>query len=172
MAVVAVKSTAVTNATATPRVQNTPGLEGGVVVRAVNGNVAVANGDSANSVYRFGKVRSSDYIDRIRVVSADIGTTTAGTLGLHDLLSHSNGGTVVDADLFTGTITLNAGAIDTDFTFTAAGDEAALYTNSEKRVWELLGLTSDPGKEYDVSLTLTGAADAAGTILVRVYVVR
>ena len=63
------------------------------------------------------------------------------------------------------------GAIDTDATFEAAA-AGGLYTNGEKRVWEALGLSTDPGKEYDVVLGLTAAADAAGTVLVRVYVVR
>lgn len=171
MAVVNLKSTAVTNANATPRTQNTVGLEGGAVIRAVNGFANVASGDSATSTYRIGKIRSDDYVDRIRMVSADIGTTTAADLGLYDLLTNSNGGTVVDVDFFGSAISLNGGAIDSDVTFEAAA-AGGLYTNGEKRVWEALGLTTDPGKEYDVALTLTGAADAAGTVLVRVYVVR
>lgn len=171
MAVVNVKSTAVTNANALPRVQNTVGLEGGQVVRAVNGNVALGSGDSIASIYRFGKIRSDDYVDRIRMVSADVGTTGAGDLGLYDLLTNSNGGTVVDVDFFGSAIVLSGGAIDSDVTFESAA-AGGLYTNSEKRVWEALGLTTDPGKEYDVALTLTTATDATGTVLVRVYVVR
>lgn len=171
MAVVALKSTAVTNANATPRTQNSVGLEGGKLVRAVNGFANVASGDSIASTYRIGKIRSDDFVDRIRVVSADIGTTTAADLGLYDLLTHTNGGTVVDADFFASAISLSGGAIDTDATFEAAA-AGGLYTNGEKRVWEALGLSTDPGKEYDVVLGLTAAADAAGTVLVRVYVVR
>ena len=34
-------------------------------------------------------------------------------------------------------------------------------------MWEALGLTADPFKEYDITLTLTGAADATGTALFR-----
>jgi hypothetical protein len=35
-----------------------------------------------------------------------------------------------------------------------------------------LGLSADPNLQYDVGLTLTGAADAAGTVLLEVdYVV-
>lgn len=165
MAVVALKSTAVTNANATPRVQNPAGIQNGVVKRS-QGFAAVGNGDSIGSTYRIGKVRSSDYMHRIRIVSADIGTTTAADLGLYDVLTHSNGGAVVDADFYASAVVLNAGAIDSDITFEAAA-AGGLYTNAEKRVWESLGLTADPHKEYDLTLTLTGAADAAGTVLVR-----
>lgn len=171
MAVVAVNSTGVANYNATPRVQLTTGIADGVVVRAINDTVAVASGDSATSVYRFGKIKSSDYVDRLRMVSADIGTTTAADVGLHDLLTHTNGGTVVDVDFFGSAISLNGGAIDSDVTFEAAA-AGGLYTNARKTVWETLGLSADPNKEYDVTMTLTGAADAAGTVLLRVYVVR
>lgn len=171
MAVVAVKSTSVTNYNAIPRVQTPRGLADGEVVRAINDQVSIASGDSATSVYRFGKIRSSDYTDRVRLISADIGTTTAGDLGLYDLLTATNGGTVVDVDYFGSAISLNGGAIDSDVTY-EAGAAGGIYTNGNKRVWEALGLTSDPGKEYDVALTLTGAADAAGTVRLQLYVVR
>lgn len=171
MAVVSLKSTAVTNSNATPRVQNSVGLEGGNMVRAVNGFATLANGDSIGSIYRIGKIRSDDFIDRIRMVSADVGTTGAGDLGLYDLLTNTNGGTVVDADFFASAVDFSAGAIDSDVSF-EAGAAGGLYTNSEKRVWESLGLSADPGKEYDVAITLTTAANAAGSVLVRVTVVR
>lgn len=171
MPVVNLKSTAVTNATATPRVQNNIGLENGQLAR-VQGLVTITSGDSAASTYRIGKIRSADFVDRIRLVTtADIGTTTTADLGLYDLLTAPNGGTVVDADFFASAVVLNAGAIDSDVTFEAAA-AGGLIANAEKRVWEALGLTSDPGKEYDVTLTLVGAADGTGTALVRVYVIR
>ena len=171
MAVVAVKSTSVTNFNSQPRVPVTRGFADGEVVRAVNDTVPVASGDSVASTYRFGKIKSSDYVDRLRLVSSDIGTTTTADIGLYDLLSHSNGGTVVDADYFASAVVLNAGAVDSDVVF-EAGAAGGLYTNATKRVWEVLGLTADPSKEYSVVMTLTGAADAAGTVLLRVFVVR
>lgn len=171
MPVVAVNSTSAANYNATPRILNTTAVADGRIVRAINDTVAVASGDSVASVYRFGKIRSSDCVDRIRMVSADIGTTTAADVGLHDLLTATNGGTVVDADFFGSAISLNGGAIDSDVTFESAA-AGGLYTNGNKRVWEALGLSADPNKEYDVTMTLTGAADAAGTVLLRVYVAR
>lgn len=171
MPVVAVNSASITNANAFPRVQNPRGRADGEVVRAINETVAVTNGDSVGSTYRFGQIRSSDYVDRIRIVSADIGTTTAMDVGLYDMLTASNGGTVVDADFFASAVSLNGGAIDSDITFESAA-AGGLYTNGTRRVWEALGLSADPGKTYDVVGTLTGAADAAGTVLLRLYVVR
>jgi len=169
MAVVTLYSTATTNSKATPRVQNPAGIERGRIHRS-QGSATIANGDSVGSIYVLCRVRSSDYVDRIRMVSADIGTTTAADLGLYPIASDGTvTTTATDADFFASAVVLNAGAVDSDVTFEAAA-AGGLYTNSEKRVWECLGLSADPGVEYFVCLTLTGAADAAGTVLVRLYV--
>jgi hypothetical protein len=169
MAVVTTYSTATANAKATPRVQNKPGIERGRVHRS-QGFMVVANGDSVGSVYPICRIRSCDYFDKLRYDGPDIGTTTAADFGLYDLASDNTLSTVVDADFFASAVVLNAGALsNTDLTFEAAA-AGGLITNAEKRIWECLGLSSDPGKEYLVCATLTGAADAAGTGLVRVYV--
>ena len=74
---------------------------------------------------------------------------------------------MVDVDFFASALSLSGGALNgTDITFEAAA-AGGLITNAEKRVWEALGLTADPFKEYDIALTLTAAADATGTALFR-----
>lgn len=188
MAQVAVKSAAVTNANAIPRTQNTIGIDGGRITRAVNGLCTLTAGDTqaatlaaGASTYRFGRIRSSDYVDTMRLVTtADAGTTTVVDIGLYDLLTSTNGGAVVDQTYFASSFSLKDGAItrgaasaalSADQTF-ESGVTGGLITNAEKRVWECLGLTSDPGKEYDVAMTLTGACDGTATALLQVYVVR
>ncbi len=37
-----------------------------------------------------------------------------------------------------------------------------------KRVWELLGLTFDPGREYDIVATMNNDATANGTIAAQI----
>ncbi len=188
MAQVAIKSTAVTNYNATPRTQNAVGIENGAVIRAVNGLCTLTSGNTeaatlaaGASTYRFGKIRSADYVDTLRLVTtADAGTTTVVDIGLYDLLTHSNGGTVVDQDFFASSFSLKDGAItrggasaalEADQTF-ESGAAGGLITNGEKRVWEMLGLSADPHKEYDVAMTLTGACDGTATALLQVYVIR
>lgn len=169
MAVVTLKSTAITNATATPRVANSANIERGNV-RASQGLAVIANGDSVGSTYRLFRIRSSDRLEALRLWAPDIGTTTAGDVGLYNVDDVSSGA-VVDADFFASAVALNAGPyVATDITF-EAGAAGGLITNAEKRVWEALGLTSDPSREYDVTLTLTGAADAAGTAVFRALIV-
>lgn len=165
MAVETRKSTAITNATATPSVLNGAFLTNGNL-RASQGFAGIVSGDSVGSTYRLFRLRSSDRVESLKVYSPDIGTTTAGDLGLYDV-SGVNGGAVVDVDFFVSALSLSGGALNgTDITFEAAA-AGGLITNAEKRIWEALGLTSDPSKEYDVVLTLTGAADASGTALFR-----
>jgi hypothetical protein len=168
MAVVTVYSSALTNAKATPRVQNSAGLEHGRLHRA-QGFAVITSGDSVGSIYAICRVRSSDWMDRIRLDCPDIGTTTAADIGLYDIASDGTVGTVVDQDYFASAVVLNAGALsNSDVTF-EAGAAGGLITNAEKRVWEVLATTTDPHKEYYVCMTLTGAADATGTALVRLY---
>jgi hypothetical protein len=170
MAVVNLKSTAITNATAQPAVANSANVQYGNL-RASQGLATITSGDSATSTYRLFRIRSSDRVDLIRIYAPDIGTTTTADLGLYDINSGGGAGAVVDADFFASAFVLNAGAVNgTDITFEAAA-AGGLITNAEKRVWECLGLTADPSKEYDVALTLVGAADGAGVVLVRMQMV-
>lgn len=164
MAVVNLKSTAITNATATPPVLNSANIERGNL-RVSQGFANIASGDSATSTYRLGRVRSSDRINQVLVYAPDIGTTTAGDLGLYR--TNADGGAVVDVDFIASALSLNGGALNgVDITF-EAGAAGGVITNAEKRVWECLGLSADPHLEYDLTLTLTGAADAAGVALFR-----
>jgi hypothetical protein len=169
MAVETRKSTAITNATATPPVPNSANIQNGNL-RESQGFAGIVSADSIGSTYRLFRIRSSDRVSYIRVYSPDIGTTTAGDLGLYDK-NDVNGGAVVDADFFASALSLNGGALNgVDLTFEAAA-AGGLIANAEKRVWECLGLSADPFKEYDVTLTLTGAADASGTALFRMQFV-
>lgn len=161
------KSTAITNATATPRVPNSTGIDGGVVRRKM-GFVVLASGDSATSVYRVARLPSNCYMDRIQVQCLDIGTTATIDVGLYYPTTHSNGGTVIDLDCFASAVAVSSGAVNSNVEF-EAGAAGGLITNAEKRLWELAGLTSDPGGEFDLTVALAADTDAAGTILVRAY---
>ena len=159
MAVVAVKSTLVTNADATPAVLNNPRVDGGYERIEVS-TVAITSGDTTASTYRMFRVPSNAVMTDLRIYAPDIGTTTAADIGLYR--TAKDGGAVQDADFFASAVSLNGGAING----TDVLHEAAVFTiaNSGKELWEALALTSDPSVFYDVALTLTGDADAAGTV--------
>lgn len=167
MAVVNVNSDLVTNAVATPRVQNPAGLDGGFL-RSKQALVANANGDSIASTYRLFRLPSNCFVRDLDLTSADIGSTGIADVGLYYPTTHPNGGTVIDVDAFGSAVSLKDGAISLATQRFESGAAAGLYTNYNKRLWEQAGLTSDPGGEFDVVLTLTAAHDAAGTVLGRV----
>jgi ribosomal protein S28E/S33 len=165
-AVVTVKSTLVTGRDALPAVIKNRILQRSEVLHA-RCIQAIANGDSVGSKYICFELPSNAVPVSVRISAPDIGTTTAADVGLYD--TTANGSAVVDADFFKAAVVLNAGAIAKS---EIVNGNVVTLANSEKRIWELLGLTKDSQKNYDVALTLTGAADAAGTILVEMdYVI-
>lgn len=159
MAVVAVKSTLVTNADALPAVLNSPRVDGGFERIEVS-TVAITSGDTTASTYRMFRVPSNAVMTDLRIYSPDIGTTTIADIGLYR--TAKDGGAVQDADFFASALSLKDGALNGVDVL----HEAAVFTiaNSGKELWDALGLTSDPSVFYDVALTLTGDADATGTV--------
>ena len=159
MSVVTTKSVQITNRDASPRVLNNAFLEG-AMVRSARDVCSIANGDSVGSKYLFFTLPSNAVPISVRKSHPDIGTTTAADVGLYR--TTVDGGAVVDADFFTAATVLNAGAVTKG---ELVGGNVPTPANGGKRLWELLGLSSDPKILYDVVLTLTGAADAAGSVL-------
>lgn len=165
MAVVSLKSTAITNCDASPRTLNGGRIAGGEVCEHV-GTVAAANGDSIGSIYRFARVRSSD---RVSAVQLYCDAVTSGAMDVGIYQTAANGGAVVDADFFASAQSI-ASAI---LTGTEIQHESGVYgiEDIEKSLWEGLGLTSDPGLLYDVAGTLTAATTAAGDVSLKVRTV-
>lgn len=164
MAVVTVKSTQITNRDATPSVA-TPGR----LVRAehvhTRGVVAITSGDSVASKFIVCSIPSNAVPLSVRLSSPDIGTTTVADVGLYQ--TTANGGAVVDVDFFGSAVSLSGGALSKSEIVNENG-AVATPANGEKTIWELLGLSADSLRDYDVVLTLTGAADASGSVLLEV----
>lgn len=158
MAVVTVKSASITNRDATPAVLSNAAIASARLQRAL-GVAAIANGDSVGSKYLMFSLPSNALVSSIMVSAPDIGTTTAADIGLYK--TTADGGAVVDADFFKAAQALNAGPY---LKVEVSQGNVLSVANLEKRLWEALGLSSDPSIMYDVVLTLTGAADAAGSV--------
>ncbi|WP_431482240.1 hypothetical protein [Pseudomonas solani] len=171
MAVVNVKSTAVTAGDAFPQSNISQRISGGRLRERV-GVAEATNGDSIGSTYRLARVNSGDRISRV-LLSCDAITTCAGDVGIYDIAS-VNAGAVVDADFFASAQSLASALVNQDVTHEAdAADAGAGFglADVEKQLWQALGLAADPGKWYDVAVTLTAAAGSAGTIALKVQYV-
>ena len=168
MAVVNVKSLAITNRDASPVVLSNDSVARGII-RGFCGVVTATSGDSIASTYRFGQIPSNARPQSILVSCDALGGTTAGTIDIYD--TTANGGAIIAT---TGTKALNGGislvsALAGSEAF-GGGTSAAGYTpgKREKFLWDLLGLSSDPNKVYDVVLTLTAAVTSTGSIAMSV----
>ncbi len=118
--------------------------------------VEVAAAANANSVYTMVRIPTDARIHGLsRIAFDDLASSGSPTLDIGFKAVESNFTTDVDA--------LNDG-IDC---FTAAGTANVVkdVANNGKKVWEFLGLTTDPGGFADVTITiLDAAANTGGTI--------
>lgn len=168
MAVVTRNATAVTNADAASQTNNSQKIAGGRLREDV-GTIEAVSGDSISSVYRLARVKSGARISQV-LLSCDAISSCAGDIGIYDITS-VNSGAVVDADFFASAQSLASALVNADVTHEADAADAGAgfgHADVEKPLWQALGLTSDPGKLYDIAVTLTAAAGAAGTVSMKV----
>lgn len=134
------------------------------------GVIAVGTNNTVGDIWTAVRVRSSDRLSQLFVTNDKIDTnatpTLAVSLGVYQ--TAANGGAAVAATQF-----LSAAA----FGHSAAGptDDANLTAaQMNQALWQVLGLSSDPGVDYDISFKVTTAAAtaAAGNVSVKAVVVR
>lgn len=161
MAVVNTKSNYVTNADATPMVRSQRSLCGAPVLTAV-ATLEVASGDDDGSIYRFVRLPSNAVIHSIGIYNDALTSGTDYDLGLYQ--TAANGGAVVDKDILVdGTSMASARVAALDGLF-VTNDIA----NIEKKLYELIPLTTDPQRDYDLCLTANTVGSASGTISIKV----
>lgn len=172
MAVVDRNSNTIANTVATPKVLNSPQVGGAGILREVAGLVTPAADDTQASVHRFVRVPSNARVSQILISAAD--ATTAGKYDFGIYQTADNGGAVVDADFFGGAVDL-ANDADAVLGFHDITFESGQYsfTEGSQPLWQALGLTSDPKREYDVAGTVETTFNGGPTaVLMRLrYVV-
>lgn len=164
MGVVNTKSTAITNADAagtSAQTLNASGLVKGNLYVAY-GHCVVASGDDNNSIYRFVRVPSNARITSIVRFNDAITGATDWNFGLYQ--TAANGGADADENFFADAVDINAGTVaGVEQRFTTAN-----ITTCNQRVWEMLGLTADSKRDYDICGTAIAVGSADGDIILRV----
>lgn len=163
MAVENTKSASITSLDASPPVPVGSYKHAGHVLQSYD-FAEVAAADSDASVYRMVRIPSN-----ARVLSLDIlnDAITGGTdydLGVYDVAEA--GGAVVDANVFSSAISMVTGRtlpLNAKYESTEVNID-----EGDDRLWELLGLSSDPNKFYDICFTANTVGSAAGTIALEV----
>lgn len=160
-AIVNTKSTIVTNADATPRVESKLWYDGARVYESV-ATVEMAAADDDNSIYRLFRVRSNWRITNLEIANDVVTGASANDVGLYD--TADNGAAVVAScgTLWASALDFTSAAGFTDRTYEAT---ATNIDKVDKQVWELAGLTSDPNKEYDICIkSTTACTGTSGTV--------
>jgi hypothetical protein len=157
MAVEALKSAAITNADATPVVFNNARVARAPIQEAIGTKQASASA-SIGSTYRLARIPSNARISEVILSCDAFDTTGASDIGIYQ--TSANGGAVVDADFFASAVDLTSALPNT-----AVTHESGVFgiEDVEKPLWEALGLSADPQRDYDVALTLTEANGAGAT---------
>lgn len=170
MAVANTKSTAITNADATPPVPTNRAIAGAPILIS-KGVVEVAAADDDNSVYRIARLPSNAVIHSIRILNDAITGSTSWDVGIYR--TAEDGGAVVDDDLFASAVDINAGTTAwLELRYEAA--TTAVIDHAERPLWYIADLgaatyASDPNLQFDLCLTANTVGSAAGTILVEVH---
>ena len=164
----ALKSTQITNLDATPVTPNTRGINAPGGVQLVDGYVTAVASDAAGSTYKMVRVPSNAVVKRLTLASEAQG---AGKINLSVYYSDSavDGtqpslqGIIVPTtgdQFFASDVDLTSAVTPTDVT-----NESGNYTPDKrnKRLWDALGLTSDPGGFFDIVAVVHTTAITTGT---------
>ena len=165
MAVGTKKSNIITDLDQVVSVADNGKLQGNVLVSADSFEIVAADIADVNDVIELTRLASNVRIHSIKLFSDEIDQHASPTLAM-DCGIYLTDGTVKDADAFGSAVTTgwgDAAGSGTEF-ITEAG--AAAVANIGKKLWEIVGESSDPGVDYDISLRVTtvAATGAAGTI--------
>jgi hypothetical protein len=159
MSVDHVKSTPITNLDAVPVVQNTAGEGGPAPLKTATATAVGVASSSINATYQFVRVPSNAKIKEIMFESATQ-AVGAGDIGLYYATDGVGGkptsllaANAIDQDFFASAISLAPAAYGTVM------NESGTYTVDKRNqpLWQAVGLSSDPGGNFDIVLTLTTA---------------
>ena len=157
-----VKGTHATNYTASPQVREPAHSFGGIVRESVS-LVVIAADESASNDLIACRVPSNARVSQVLLSYADATTGGAIDVGVWQEVATAPGTfEAVDDDLFASAMVLTDGPQwNKDIT-----NESAEYTAAEQAMplWQVLGLTTDPKKDYWIGSDITTVCDGCSTV--------
>ena len=142
----------VANSLASPQILNDAAELHGVL-RVAAGTAELAAGDSTdNDVVLLAPIPSKASISQLFVGSDTLGGSCTFNVGVHNY-----DGTVADEDCF-------ATAVADEAVMTDVRNEEATINTVGQKLWEIAGLSSDPGGLLYVSITFAATGGTAGTL--------
>ena len=152
-------STQITNARATPVVKSGPEIKGRLL--STLASLTAGASDTAASVFTLATVPSNAQIRSIKLSCAD--ATTAGKLDMGVYQTPDNGSASVDSDFFSNAFDLSAGPFNRAEML--ANQSAYTMAKRAQPLWQALGLSSDPHRDYDISATVDTTFNGGPTAL-------
>ena len=142
----------VANSLASPQVLNDAAELHGVL-RTACGTAELLAGDSTdNDVVLLAPISSKATIHSLKIGSDTLGGSCTFNVGVHNY-----DGTVADEDAFATSVADAAAMADVRF-------EAATINTAGQKLWEIAGLSSDPGGLLYVSITFNATGGTVGTL--------
>jgi len=142
----------VANTLASPQVLNNAAELHGVL-RVAAGTAELLAGDSTdNDIVLLAPISSKASISTLLVGSDTLGGSCTFNVGVHNY-----DGTVADEDCFATAVADAAAMTDVRY-------EVATINTTGQKLWEIAGLSSDPGGMLYVSITFNATGGTAGTL--------
>jgi hypothetical protein len=166
MAVDHVKSATITNLDASPVVPNTAGRGAGGLLKEVSGYATAVASSSADATYQLVRIPSTAVVKSI-IFESEAQTAGKFDLGLYYATDGQGGkpaallaADAIDQDFFATVIDCAAAVVPTEVV-----QEAGTYTLDKRNqpIWQAVGLTSDPGGQFDIVATVKTTAITTGT---------
>lgn len=166
MAVDHVKSTYVTNLDASPAVINTAGEGGPAPLKTIDGYATAVASSSVDATYQLCRIPSTAKVKSIIFESEaqgagkfDLGLyySTDGVIGKTTSLLAA---AAIDQDFFASAVDCASAVVATDVT-----NESTTYTLAKRAqpIWQAVGLSADPGGNFDIVATVVTTAVTTGT---------
>ncbi len=139
-------------------------------LRVVGGAFEMDSGIVATDIIRLARLPVNARVWKIELGADNLGSAAAFDVGIYD-----TDGTVRDVNMFASALVLDAKVYAPDEVSGSGTQivyEAAItdIVHNGKALWDRAGVASNPGGEYDVSLTATTITSAvAGTIAYTIY---
>lgn len=168
MALEHLKSTPLANADATPRIINNARVMRLPMWEAVGTCEVAASSDAGPpaSTYRLCRVPSNARISQVLGWADASGNAGQLNIGVYE--TPENGGAVVDADFFIAGANFDPGGGAAIAALDITHGNAFDIDDAEKPLWEVLGLSADPHKDYDIVATVAEAPQNGFTVTLKV----
>lgn len=170
MALENLKSTPLSNADATPKVINNARVMRMPSWEAVGTCEVAASSDVGPpaSTYRLCRVPSNARISQVLAWADASGNAGQLNIGIYE--TPENGGAAVDADFFIAGANFDpgGGAAINAMDVTHGNSSGFNIDDAEKPLWEVLGLSADPQKDYDITASVAEAPQSGFTVTLKV----